>query len=121
MDEMPIAFLVEDGEELGFVWEKLFRSIGMQLKYFPDGESMLAALQSDQPVDLLVTDYHLPDVDGLTLIDKARKHLGTRLPCIVVSGNIAIRESTEQLENATFLAKPVKFRTLKAAIEKMLP
>ncbi len=120
MSEQPIAFLVEDGEELGFVWEKLFRSIGMRLKYFPDAESMLRALRDNQHVDLLVTDYHLPDIDGISLISMTRDHVGSILPTVVVSGNIGIKEDVEKIENATFLAKPVRFRNLKSAISELL-
>jgi CheY-like chemotaxis protein len=63
----------------------------------------------DNAVDILITDYKMPEVDGLKLIENAPK--GTKK--ILISGYVSeIAEEKLEKMNAVFFEKPVPIRAL---------
>lgn len=82
----PAVLVVEDDAELLEAWASLFLMSGFAAAKASDGIRAFQHLVSF-PVDLLVTDVFLPDMDGLELIQSVRRFAPT-LPIIAVAGNV---------------------------------
>jgi YesN/AraC family two-component response regulator len=67
------------------------------------------------PVDVLITDYKMPRIDGLQLMESARPEVRK----VIISGYVSViaEEKLKRL-NATFLEKPVPLRALAKIISE---
>ena len=69
-------------------------------------------------VDLVISDYSMPKVNGRSLLDRCRARF-PKLPFIIISGSF--RDSVQGLENVFFLRKPFRLDHLRELIERILP
>lgn len=75
-----------------------------------------------RPVHLVISDYNMPGVDGLQLLEALRKHPGTqRVGFILVTGRAdpALVERGQKLALNNFLKKPFTTVDLKTCIEQV--
>lgn len=107
--------LVDDAPEVLAVLAAGLRERGHTVVPASGGLEALGALAAEPDFDLLITDLSMPGIDGLRLIDEARRmHPG--LPAVVVTGFVA--EAEDGLEQATqsgpivVLRKPVSTEVL---------
>ena len=78
--------LVEDQDSVRSIASRLLRRWGYTVHAFPSAEAMLAALGTmEAPMDLLVTDVVLPDLNGPALVERVRELL-PGLPVLFTSG-----------------------------------
>ena len=65
--------LVDDSRTMRNIWKKVVASIeGAQAIEAGDGVEALAALEAQGPVDLMLVDWNMPNMDGLTLVQRVR-------------------------------------------------
>jgi PAS domain S-box-containing protein len=74
---------------------------------------------------LLLTDLHMPEMDGYTLADTIRREEagGTRMPILALTAN-ALRGEANRARAAgmdEYLTKPVQLQLLQAALQQWLP
>ncbi len=77
------------------------------------------ALAGENPYQLLLTDVHMPDVDGLTLVESVRKNAACGDLPIVLLTSTHVQDELEKCERlrvAGHVAKPVKQSDLLEAI-----
>ena len=81
----PCVVLVEDDPAVTRAIEFSFGLEGLRVRSYPDGATALA---SDQPAKAgcLVLDFHLPDMDGLELLEQLRAD-GVSAPAILITTN----------------------------------
>ena len=90
-----------------------------------NGIEGLAALAA-QPYDLVLMDCQMPEMDGFEATRALRqleKETGRHMPVIALTANV-MNEEREQCRLAgmdDFLAKPVRYDDLAAAIERWRP
>ena len=84
-----------------------------------DGAEALTVFQA-RGADLLITDYAMPFMTGLTLIQSLRAQQAT-VPILVMSMNTAITGSVLQAGANRFLAKPFTLPELQQALIALLP
>src|SRR5215216_287539 len=70
--------------------------------------------------DLLITDYAMPSMTGLALLQTLRAHQAT-LPILVVSMDTSIAEAVVRAGASRFLAKPFGLPELQQALRDLLP
>lgn len=109
-DQQTMRSLVRTGlQELGF----------REIKECADGEAGLRALLTSK-VDLVISDYNMPKLDGLGLLRAIRGHEPIRgTPFIMLTGR-ADRELVQravQFGVNNYLVKPFTTQTLKEKIE----
>jgi CheY-like chemotaxis protein len=86
-----ILFL-DDDVEYGLLFEAVLKRAGHQVTVFVAATAALAALAANpQAYNFLVTDFHMPGMDGLEFV-RAVRHLGADLPCVVISSDQAALE-----------------------------
>ncbi len=86
-----------------------------------NGKSALVSLSSS-PVHLVISDYNMPEMDGLVLLDNMNKYgMKKKTGFILVTGstNKGVIEKGKQLGMNNFLRKPFSTAQVKACIEKV--
>lgn len=108
---MRILVVDDDPVFLALARKKL-AECGSEIWVAEDGATALA-ITGNQPLDLILVDLGLPDVDGFDLIVQLRQAPHTRyVPLIVVTG----REDSEAIDRAfavgssSFLTKPINWK-----------
>ena len=68
---------------------------------------LVEGLESPAPVDLLLTDYNMPRLTGLQLVDVLRRE-GVDIPCLLTSGDLTGTLALEALSRgcAGFIQRP---------------
>lgn len=89
-----------------------------------DGVAALALMTRSAVLpDVVLADYNLPNgMDGLQMVARLRETLGWQIPVIILTGDISNDTFRNiALQNCTQLNKPVKWRELAQAIQRLLP
>jgi DNA-binding response OmpR family regulator len=101
-----LVAIVDDDEQLLHSIGGLLRSFGIGALLFQSAEAFLRAVAA--PIDCVIADIHMPDMDGLTMLKKLRDS-GNAVPVIILSA--LDPESTRDRALATganaYLSKPV--------------
>jgi CheY-like chemotaxis protein len=84
-----------------------------------NGSAALAAFRAGG-ADIVIADYAMPIMTGLTLVQMLRAQQAT-VPILVISMNIAIEQAVLQAGANRFLAKPFAVRELQQALIDLVP
>jgi signal transduction histidine kinase/ActR/RegA family two-component response regulator len=115
------ALLVEDQVEVRLQIASTLEEIGCDVVEAEDGTEGLRILQSDAPLDLLITDVGLPGLGGRQLAEAARAGRRPDLPILFITGYAS--KSLEALHpspHVEVLRKPFTLDELAAKVEEML-
>lgn len=63
------------------------------------------SILKDKCFDIVLTDYQMPEMDGLTLISKIRTELNLSIPVIMISAN-ETQKNISNFKNVKLLKKP---------------
>ena len=112
--------LIEDDLEAARLLLKELRESGYTVDHAADGREGLARALQGQ-FDLIVTDRMLPQLDGLTIIERLRAR-GGGTPVLVLSalGSVDDRIRGLKAGGDDYLTKPFAFAELLARIEALL-
>ena len=83
------VLIVEDAETCASTLEIIFSSIrGLKILVADSAEKAWELLESHNDIAALVTDLHMPGMDGFELIERVRKNQRhARLPIVVITGS----------------------------------
>jgi CheY-like chemotaxis protein len=88
--------LIVDDNEMGLLARKqVLRELGHRVTVVSSAQEAIRRFTSE-PFDLVVTDYKMPDMDGMEIIRRARAH-NPAIPIILISGftnALGLNEST---------------------------
>ncbi|MFI3188354.1 nitrogen regulation protein NR(I) [Crenothrix sp. D3] len=106
MNKSEIVWIVDDDKSIRWVVEKALQKADFITRSFSDANALLTALQSDLP-DALITDIRMPNMDGLTLLDKLQ-HSHPDLPVIVMTAHSDLESAVSAFHGGAFdyLPKP---------------
>ncbi len=104
--------------------EQRLRGLGLHVHACTDGRRALEAWQA-WPFDLVITDCHMPDMDGFTLARAIRADAcaaRARVPIIALTASVLdrTREACRDAGIEHFLAKPVEAPSLHALLAVLL-
>jgi len=112
--------LIEDDPILGDGLATGLRQSGFAVDWLKDGESAVAALQSEK-FDLAVLDLGLPRLSGMEVLKRLRGR-GDAMPVLVLTARDAIGDRIAGLDGGAddYLIKPVDLEELAARIRALL-
>lgn len=112
--------LVEDDLIMGESISHRLTLEGYHVDWWQNGADALSALNR-QPVDLLLSDIRLPDMDGEALFSKLRPTLGHK-PVIVITAFARIDQAVRMIKNGVndYLAKPFSMEALLEKIASLI-
>jgi PAS domain S-box-containing protein len=120
----PLILLAEDNETNREVMLEQLRLLGYAADVAHDGEHALA-LWNNGSYALLLTDCHMPKLDGFELTDAIRRgEAGAcRAPIIAVTANAMQGEAQHCLDRGMddYLSKPLRLAELERMLVKWLP
>ena len=118
---LPKKILIVDDEvSCRNALRKFFSNCGFDVKVVHTGKEAFELL-SKQVFDLVLTDLKLPDVDGLSLVEKIEKEF-PQTSSIVMTGYGSIESSIEAIKKGAFhyITKPFQLEEVKNLVEKAI-
>jgi DNA-binding response OmpR family regulator len=111
------VLIVDDEKEICWLLSQALSEEGYQVSVAHSGKEGLSRVRKNGEVDLLVLDLHLPDMNGLDLLEQVRA-LGLQTPTVVITafGDEESRERAAALGVRGFLDKPFEVSTLLATL-----
>jgi two-component system chemotaxis response regulator CheY len=111
--------LVEDDEVAMFILQRMIGKLGHTPVCCVDGEQALKLL--DESVDLVITDWMLPKITGLELVEKINSYR-KRLPVLLMSGmpDKVLAEKASQSGVDGILSKPYTIDSLRIKIDELI-
>ncbi len=114
---------VDDSPTMLNMLGMMLRQQGYETLTAKDGLEALQRLQN-QPVDLVITDVNMPNMDGFALITAIRANPSwSGMPIIVLSTEAAPQDHRAGLRRGAdlYVTKPVKPADLMAMVRSLLP
>ncbi len=115
--------LVDDYKFIRTILERMLQQLGYQnLCMAADGVEALNLLRS-QPVDLVITDYHMPEMDGIGLFQSMQQDpVLAKIPVLLISGVPTEKFVTQALAMGiqSTLTKPFRAEQLDQEIQSLL-
>ena len=114
------VLLVEDDVGIASFIVKGLGQAGFVAEHATDGRSGLHWL-STQPFDAAVVDIMLPEIDGLTLVQTARRENVTT-PVLILSAKSSVDDRVKGLQSGgdDYLVKPFAFAELLARLQALI-
>jgi two-component system chemotaxis response regulator CheY len=118
------VLIVEDAETCAATLEIIFSSIpGLKILTAESAERAWELLSQDEDIRALVTDLHMPGMDGFELIDRVRANeMHAGMPIVVITGSTDPHVSDRLRQrgvNAVF-AKPYSPALVREKLEQLL-
>ena len=112
--------LVDDEEALCTAAEKILVKEGYRVNTLNTAQEGLVKFEADG-ADLLITDLMLPDLDGITLLKRA-KELRPTIEVIVITGHGTVEKAVEAMRLGAydFIEKPLDRNALLKAVSKAI-
>jgi len=116
--------LVEDAATMRKIEVKTLKSLGFKnIMEAVDGEDAVSKLQENRGIDLVISDWNMPNKSGYDLLVWIRSHEETKgLPFIMATGQGDMKQEKKALDAgvSSFVAKPFNEDELMAKIEEAL-
>jgi CheY-like chemotaxis protein len=124
----PMVLVAEDNAINQKVIGHQLAMLGVSMEMVGDGLEALAQWRAGRPTErhaMLLTDLHMPGIDGYTLAASIRSEepVGSRLPIVALSAN-ALSGEIDRCRSAgmdDYLSKPVQTDQLGEMIKRWLP
>jgi two-component system, OmpR family, response regulator MtrA len=124
IDPRPLVLIVDDNASSATVLGQLLREDGFDTEIEVGGSAALARLECSPIPDALITDFHLPDADGLVVSRRARASRAG-IPIFVVTGDPdAAQEAVTDARLAApfaLITKPIDYAKLVQRLQAVVP
>ena len=117
---MGRVLVVDDNRDLGKLTSEILKERGFRVNIAFDGVSALARIKQE-PYDLMLLDYKLPGISGITVLEKSHQ-IRPNLKTIMISafGDKSTRARAKELGAYAFLDKPFNIEGLVKVVRKAL-
>ncbi|MGE3166589.1 MAG: response regulator [Planctomycetota bacterium] len=114
--------IVDDSAVMRNMIKRALASGGVQAEILEAGDGQLALAQVPNDPDLILCDWNMPNMDGLTFVRELRK-LGSTTPVLMVTTETHFSKQTEAKNAGAngFVAKPFTPDQLASQIKEVVP
>ena len=120
-----LILVAEDNATNQLVIARMLGQRGYACEIANNGAEALAKFATNSGYGLLLTDFHMPEMDGFTLTGEIRKReqAGARLPIVALTADALPGTAQRCLDAGMdgYLSKPIDSKALTATLEKWLP
>ena len=119
------VLLLEDDLDLQELFQDYFTPRGYDVICRSSAEDaereIISHSSSDHPIDLVVTDFRLPNMSGIELIGLLKK-IAPSTPIILVTAHSSLDLALEAIEKGAFdfVVKPIQFSQLSLSMERAI-
>jgi CheY-like chemotaxis protein len=117
--KLPHVMVVEDDASLRTLWEFVRWDVPVRLSVVKDGYQAIMAMSGDHP-DLVITDSHMPHIDGRKLIEIMRRTPPYDCVPVVVVSCDCTDDLLETPEVIACFRKTASFADLRRFVESWL-
>jgi len=118
MNEIPLAFVIEDYPDTATVFQKALEMAGYRVQVFLDGAEAQQALFQSAPV-LIVLDLHIPTIDGGSLLQFIRNDPRLASVRVILATADALMAEKLGAQADLVLLKPISFSQLAQLAERL--
>jgi len=111
--------VVDDDPLVRELMGEQLRCAGYEIATFADGRSAIAALEGGLTPDLLLTDFSMPQMNGVDLARRVRKRR-PGLPVIVLTGYASEAADAAGDDDFSLLRKPIDGDALIGRVARLL-
>jgi len=122
MNKPRTILVVDDSEPIRQAVSYMLRGRGFSVLTGADGKDALKHFDGTA-IDLVITDLHMPNMDGIGLIKEVRKIVEySRVPILILTteSQVSIKMEAKQAGATGWLVKPFEANKLMAIIKKVL-
>ncbi len=120
MSEKVKIFIVEDDQDLCRAWSRLFKIKGYDFTIAENSEAALEKKEEIEKCDIFITDYYLPDSNGVELSKKIRAFSNAPFMLLTGSKEEALVKEAAQVKNLHIIYKPIRFQALEEKIKSLI-
>ncbi len=124
VDVDQTVLVVDDNAVNRLILAEQLQTWGIKSRNFDGGQAALAHLDGRggaQPSPIILLDYHMPEMDGLTFLEKVRRHPTAADARVIVLSSVDDKTITKQFEAlgvVDIAAKPIRLNTLRTLLAK---
>ncbi len=114
------VLVVDDDDQMRRVCARVLAHEGWEVVQAPDARTAITSvLGASDPFDCVVSDVHMPEVDGFQLIAEVRRH-DEELPILLMTGDPSLDGAVRAIDNGavSYLTKPFEPETLVAGVAR---
>ena len=113
------VLVVDDNPDMADLYRRSSEGTSYHIVHIAEGSGLSEAVEAAKP-DVIVLDVMLPDVDGWKLLMRLYEDPATRPIPVIVCSVVREEELALSLGAALYLAKPVRPRQFKQALDRVL-
>ncbi len=113
--------IVDDNEDMRRLLRRLLATPGYRVAAAGNGKEALAFV-AEEKYDLIITDFNMPEMDGMTLIRQLKSQDGTRhIPIIMLTAKEEVESEVAVIDAGAddYLTKPVNAERLKSRVKRI--
>ncbi len=113
--------VVDDEPDSRQIFRDMLSDLGYDVIDEPDGASALLTIRDKGMIDIIITDYQMPDMDGLEFVQRVRQFLPL-VPIIMITayGSVETYIRSQCLNVFEYINKPVKKHELDVIVKAAL-
>jgi len=119
----PRILSIDDSKTIRLLLARLFRPFACEMLEAANGEEGLAVASRATP-DLIILDYNMPVMDGITMLRKMREDPGLkRTPVIMLTADSGLQSlaTVARLGVRDYVTKPFREEELLAKAGRIIP
>jgi two-component system, chemotaxis family, chemotaxis protein CheY len=117
------VLIVDDQRSVRQMTRISLEKLGIRMIHEAENGQVALATAVAQPLDLIISDFNMPEMDGVSLLRAVRGHLSIRkVPFILITGRgdreLVVKAAQAGVNN--YIVKPFDENTLRQKLEAVL-